>query len=293
MIRLFCRLLLFVAPAAVFAVDWPSKDAVMISNFGGSYMGRPALGDAFQSEGVFTPIEKGEIIFKRGVSAPSSRFLSPLGVMTVVDHGDGLLSIYSRSGEPLTGSQKDVEAVSAIANSGVSGWSKTHGFYLSVFDRKNRRWVNPALIIPVQNDTTPPVIRSVKLKNRDNRIIDLASDRVIKQGVYTIIVHAEDAGTYGPLMPMRIICSVNGLEAGVLAFETLSARDGVLMMFRNGLVPASQVYLLAPAVEAGEVFFNRGQVTLEIIAQDAAAVSGAATPDSSNSRRIFYRLSVE
>jgi hypothetical protein len=295
MIKFVLPALLFFTSAAAFSIDWPSKDAVMVSNFGESYMGHPVLGDAFRAENTFNPIEKGEIIFRREASAPSSRFPSPLGVMAVVDHGDGILSIYSRCGELLADGQKEIEPVSAIANSGMSGWSKTSGFYLSIFDRKDRRWVNPALMIPVMNDTAPPVIRSVKLKGADNRIIDLATARSIKQGVYALIVHAEDAGGDGALMPMRIICSVNGLEAGVLAFETFSARDGALMLFRNGLVPVSRIYSYAPAVEAGEVFFNRGQVTLEIIVQDAAAVNeaGARSPDTSNARRIFYRLSVE
>ncbi|MDR1149604.1 MAG: hypothetical protein LBK66_13330 [Spirochaetaceae bacterium] len=300
MIRLFILALLLCASAA-FAIDWPSETAVVTSNFGESDMGRPMLGDTFRAEGPLTAIENGEIIFRRRVVSPASRFVSTLGDMAVVDHLDGLISIYSRAELPQTAMRKTsdtgVGAASVIAEAGVSGWSKTKGFYLSIFDRKDRRWVNPALVIPPRPDTRPPLIRSVKLKNRDNQMIDLAASRLIRQGSYTIVVHAEDstdtAGTL--LMPMRIICSVNGVEAGVLAFETFSARDGVLMMFRNGLVPVSQVYAYAPAVEVGEVFFNRGQVTLEIIVQDITALlsSGAAQLEGNNSRRASYRLFIE
>jgi hypothetical protein len=287
--------ILFFVPAAVFAIDWPSKDAVMISNFGESDMGRPMLGDTFHADGTLTVIEKGEIIFTRNVSAPASRFTSPLGAMVAVDHEGGLMSIYSRTDTLKKSSQQQAGATSVIASAGISGWSKTTGFYLSIFDRKDRRWVNPSLVIPVLPDTRPPSIRSVKLKNSDNQIIDLAAVRSIKQGAYAIIVHAEDTNmnTGGtPLMPMRIICSVNGVEAGFLAFETFSARDGVLMLFRNGLLPVSQIYSYAPAVEAGEVFFNRGQVTLEIIVQDAAAIT-TSNNTSLNSRSAFYHLYVE
>jgi hypothetical protein len=298
MTRLFILLPLLCASAA-FAIDWPSENAVMISNFGKSDMGQPMLGNTFRAEGPLTAIETGETIFRRRAVSPASRFVSTLGNMAVVDHLDGLISIYSRVELLLIAPQKIIGtgADSVIADAGISGWSKTKGFYLSIFDRKDRRWVNPSLVIPARPDTRPPLIRSVRLKNRDNQMIDLAASRVIRQGSYTIVVHAEDStDTAGALlMPMRIICSVNGVEAGVLAFETFSARDGVLMMFRNGLVPVSQIYAYAPAVEAGEVFFNRGQVTLEIIVQDITALlsSSAAQLNGTNSRRASYQLFIE
>jgi hypothetical protein len=300
MTRLFILLPLLCASAA-FAIDWPSEDAVMISNFGESDMGRPMLGDTFRAEGPLIAIKTGEIIFRSRAVSPASRFVSTLGDMVAVDHLDGLISIYGRAELPRTAPQKvigDADAAdSVIAESGISGWSKTKGFYLSIFDRKDRRWVNPSLVIPIRPDTRPPLIRSVRLKSRDNQMIDLAASRVIRQGSYTIIVHVEDSmDTAGALlMPMRIICSVNGVEAGVLAFETFSARDGVLMMFRNGLVPVSQIYAYAPAVEAGDVFFNRGQVTLEIIVQDITALlsPSAAQLEGNNSRRASYRLFIE
>jgi hypothetical protein len=72
------------------------------------------------------------------------------------------------------------------------------------------------------------------------------------------------------LVPQRIVCSVNGAEAGSLNFEAFSARDGVLMIYRNGLVPVKQVYSAYPAFEAAEVFLTRGQANLEIIVQDIA-----------------------
>jgi hypothetical protein len=293
--------LFFVCGVSGFAIDWPSDEAVMVSNFGKSDGGRPMLGDTFRSEGALTAIENGEIIYSRGVSAPASRFPSPLGNMLVVDHGDGLLSIYSRMAHLQAKPENLMDAGTVIAMSGMSGWSKTEGFYLSIFDRKERRWVNPSLIISAVPDTRSPLIRSVKLKDSENQIIDLATTRTVRQGAYTILVHADVPRiklSEPPLMPLRIICSVNGIEADYLAFETFSARDGALMMFRNGLVPASQIYTYNPAVETGELFFNRGQVTLEIIVQSSMALSTSTAATSaagavSDSRNAVYRLVVE
>jgi hypothetical protein len=228
---------------------------------------------------------------------PAARFLSPLGNMTALDHGDGLVSIYCRMDAPYSEQENLIKAAGAVGEAGTSGWSKTRGFYLSIFDKKERRWVNPSLIIPVLPDTRPPSIRFVKLKNNSGEIIDLVSSRTIRQGFYTIIVHTDDtrlSPAEPPLMPLRIICSVNGVETSHLTFETFSARDGVLVLFRNGLVPVSEIYSYAPAVEAGEVFFNRGQITLEIIVQDAAAPpAGGAADAGANSRSASYRLFVE
>jgi hypothetical protein len=70
---------------------------------------------------------------------------------------------------------------------------------------------------------------------------------------------------------------------GVLNFETYSVRDGSLMIYKNGLVPARDIYAPYPAYEIGEVSFTRGQASLEVIAQD---ISG-------NTRNAVYRLMVE
>jgi hypothetical protein len=86
-----------------------------------------------------------------------------------------------------------------------------------------------------------------------------------------------------PLAPFRIICSVNGSETGRLNFETYTARDGMLMAYRNGLVPVRQIYAPYPAYELGEISFTRGQARLEIIAQNINGVP----------RNVVFPLTVE
>jgi hypothetical protein len=171
--------------------------------------------------------------------------------------------------------------------SGVSGWSQRRGFYFLIFDRRERRWINPAMIITPVRETRPPQILSVELRNAQGVVVQ---SRNLVQGRYTVIVNAAGGTPLGVppgtlsaanFAPQRIVCSVNGAEAGSLNFESVSARDGVLMVSRNGLVPARQVYSAFPAFEAAEVFLTRGQVNLEIIVQDIG-----------NSRSIINRLIV-
>jgi hypothetical protein len=203
-----------------------------------------------------------------------------------LDHGDGLISIYSRFEEPDNTASGRIERGTPIARTGNSGWSPGRGFYFILFDRRERRWINPSMIITPFPDTRPPLFQSVQLRNSEGRLFDPARTRNLSQGRYTVSVAVSDTMTAPadhPLAPSRIVCSVNGTEIGSLSFETFSARDGTLMAYRNGLVPAKQVYAPFPGFEVGEVGFTRGQITLEIIAQDIAG----------NSRSAVFRLLIE
>jgi hypothetical protein len=142
------------------------------------------------------------------------------------------------------------------------------------------------MVISPFPDNVQPQILGIQLISAAGRIIDSNQLRNISQGRYAIAVNAVDTllDTRGlRLAPHRIDCYVNGEEAGSLSFETIGARDGVLMASRNGLVPSRQVYGRFPAFEVGELQFNRGLAILEIIVKDVAG----------NSRSSGIRMLVE
>jgi len=267
-------------------MEWPLADAVMVRNFGFNDRGRPSLGTIFTGEGEILAAEDGELIFSRSGSDFASRLPSTLGAWTAIDHGDGLVSVYGRGkdeGKKQTLSWVDRDV--PIARAGASGWSQRNGFYFMLFDRKERRWVNASMVITPFPDTAAPQILGVQLRNANGRLIESGQLQRLSQGRYTIIVNTIDtlAPRGLPLAPHRIVCSVNGTEAGALSFETISARDGVLMVNRNGLIPAARVYAPWPAFEVGEVHLSRGQAILEVIVQD---ITG-------NSRSAVTRMIVE
>jgi hypothetical protein len=68
-----------------------------------------------------------------------------------------------------------------------------------------------------------------------------------------------------------------------LLFDTINARNGVLMVNRNRPVPVQRVYAPFPAFEIGEVSLNRGQAIFEVLVYD---ISG-------NSRSNIVRMTVE
>ena len=281
----FFFLMVFLAHA-IAAMEWPLPDAVMVRNFGFNDQGRPVLGIVFEGQGEVIAIDDGERIFSRSQRDMASRLPSPLGAWSAVDHGDGLLSIYGRYSNEHTEQQLQVNRATPIASAGTSGWSQRNGVYFMLFDRRERRWLNASMLINPFADTVAPQILGIQLRDANGRIFGSTQFQNLSQGRYTIIVNAVDTLlTLGGLRlaPHRIVSSVNGEEAGVLSFETISSRDGVLMVNRNGLVPALQVYASYPAFEAGEVHLSRGQILLEIIVQDIVG----------NARSSLTRMLVE
>jgi len=267
------------------AMDWPCEDAILVNNFGANNRGKPVLGMIFDGGTDIKAVESGEVIFSRSRNdsrsiTAASRLPSPLGFWTAIDHGDSLISIYSRYDEQtennLVDKKAEIQKEQIIASPGTSGWSTRNGFYFLIFDRRERRWINPAMIITPRQEPRTPQIFSVELRNASGSSVD---SRNVVQGRYTVNVNA--AGGTGRAVPgvviahapHRIVCSINGVEAGSLIFESYSARDGILMVTRNALVPAKQVYANSPFFEAAEVFLTRGQVTLEVIVQDITGAS--------------------
>jgi murein DD-endopeptidase MepM/ murein hydrolase activator NlpD len=267
-------------------MEYPSSDAILIGNFGADNKGMPYLGDSFMGEGVIRAAETGEILFRRDASDTASRLPSPLGTWIAIDHGDGLISMYSRLDDkkklrlPTT-----IEKNMVIAAAGNSGWAKETGFYFSLFDRKERQWVNPAMIVSHLPDTRAPLIQSVRLQSASNRSLDPSQIKAMSQGRYTVFVTVADFTALGEatLAPFRIICSLNGREVGAITLETFSARDGILWIYRNGLVPVKQVYAGMSVFELGDAVFTRGQSALEILTHDV----------NENIQSVVYNFAVE
>jgi len=279
---------IFTIGGVSYAMDWPLPDAKVVQNFGANDQGTPNLGTRLEGAGIVSATGPGELIFSSSGKEAASRLPSPLGSWSAVAHNDGLISIYSRYRDDGRKPQQPgyMDLGSPIAAAGVSGWSRNNGVYYILYDRKERRWVNALMVISMPPDTAEPSILSIQLQNASGKFLEGVQIRNISQGKYSVIVNATDAlqDKNGPrLPPHRILCSVNGEEIGSLSFDTMNAKDGVLMVNRNGQAPAKRVYANHPAFEIGEVQFNRGQVNLEIIVQDLAG----------NSRSTLIRIIVE
>ena len=272
---------LFLSPA-LFSMEWPSPSGVMTRNFGWNDGGAPHLGASFADNGAVRAAEAGELLHKRRNGDTASRLPSPLGAWVALDHGGGLISIYSRLDSSASVQVPNrVERGTPLGQSGISGWSSQNGFYFQFFDRKERRWVNPSVIIRTLNPRIPAILQ-VSLMDAQGRIFSLPTASV-SQGRYTVLVNAITGPLNAPHAPFRIISTLNGIEAGALNFEAYFVRDGSLVVYRNGLIPVRRVHAPVPGYEVAEVWLTRGQATLEIIAQDISGVT----------RNVVHRFTVE
>ena len=279
--------ILFLLTACIaFSMDSPSAEGIINKNFGMNNEGLPYLGITYNADGTVMAVENGELLFRHREGDTASKLPSPLGSWLALDHGDGIISIYSRFETDSAPIPENVDKGRHLGEAGISGWSKQKGFFFQLFDRKERRWINPFMIMPPPQDIRPPVIVSVRLRDLSGNIFNPSETRTLNQGRYFLIVDSVDTmrlPNENPLAPYKITCSLNGSEAGVLLFETYSVRDGFLMVRRNGLVPVRQVFAPVPGYEVAELWLSRGQTTLEIEAQDIAG----------NVRNVIYRLMVE
>ena len=273
----------------VFAVGWPLREGQLAANFGMSDGEIPLLGNYFAASGSVFPADVGELIFVHDPENPAARFSSPLGSWMAVDHGDNMVGIYGRYEERKNAPVPTVvETGTMLASAGKTGWAEQDGLYFAFFDRRERRWVNPAIIISGSvsgiEDTIPPSIRQVELRTMAGTSINPAQVQRLSQGLYTIYVDAWDTIGQGTeaLAPNRIACSVNGSETGVLSFETLVSQEGKRMVYQNGPVPASKVYD-SKGFCLGEIHLTRGQANLVVEARDMA----------DNVRSLSYRLTIE
>jgi hypothetical protein len=282
-----CALLLlfFVCSFFAFAFDWPVREGRLSANFGSNNGGIPLLGNFFEASGSIFPVNLGELVFVHDPENPAARIPSPLGSWMAIDHGDNILGIYGRyENRKFTPIPALVETATVLAAAGKSGWTEREGVYFAIYDRRERRWVNPSVMIPGIDDTVPPVIRQVELRNTAGTPINPALVQHIPQGLYRIYVDAADTlqANGNLLAPNRIICSVNGAEIGTLSFETIMSKNGQWMVYRNGLVEASQIYD-EKGFGLGEIRFTRGQAVLVIEVRDIA----------DNVRSATYRLTVD
>ncbi|MCL2601763.1 MAG: hypothetical protein FWD91_03000 [Treponema sp.] len=128
-----------------------------------------------------------------------------------------------------------------------------------------------------------PFISQVRLMDTQGRVFNLPQTTSLSQGRYTVLVNAGAGQPATALAPFRIICVLNGSEAGALNFETFFVRDGSLVVYRNGLIPVKRVHAPAPGFEVADLWLTRGRATLDIIVQDISGVT----------RNALFRFAVE
>jgi hypothetical protein len=269
------------------AIDWPTQTGELVRDFGSNDGGTASVGETFVGTGPVHAAGGGELVFKQDSSTLANRLPSPLGAWVAVDQGDGIVGIYGRMENPRDFQTPiQMEKGTILGTMGKTGWTGATGFYFSLYDRGERQWINPALVLTPNPNERPPMVRGLYLVTPEGTKINAAQTKQIRQGAYRLLVDFGEsrgaAKTYA-LIPLRTQWYINGVAQGLLLLETLETKNGQRMVTENKKKAVDQVYQDDQTIDMGTGLFNRGKATLEISIRDKAG----------NERNITYQLTVE
>lgn len=136
--------------AGLWAFEWPVEDPMLIEAFGSSGDGQFRTGIEVQSdENGVIPIDAGEVVFVHQSSDYWSDFPSGLGDFIMLQHGEGLRSLYAHLDEgSITIQRNMVDGLKKIAEIGDSGYTTGRSLFLSILDIQEQQLANPLLLLP-------------------------------------------------------------------------------------------------------------------------------------------------
>ena len=237
-------------PGAVSAWEWPLSAFRVAAGFAQVRNGEvtsavwlsaqePQVGAAHPGEVIFTKHED------RGVPHGFGNF-------AVLEHEDGLRSVYSNMGALEPPIDSEVETGDSLGTVGVSGFAYGDQLGFHLIDEELQQLVNPFLILPPMEDTDPPVIANVLVSN-DESVRPLARQNDLIEGsVVSFLVQAYDTveGTSGTrrITPKSVTVVVGEGEEQTVRFDIMQYRD-------DG-------YLLASGQPVSELYADEGRIRL-------------------------------
>lgn len=276
------------SPLFLFSIEWPTENRTIRRFFGVNDGGRFFGGFEFTTEIPVYTIEAGEVLFFDNDSyTPIRGFPAPLKNWIAIEHQEELISIYGKL-------ESSPERTSALIDKGTplgipqkQGGTGERLLYFSLYDRKNKQWVHPALLLPPYEDTKAPLIRQVQLVPREGTVpIILGRAKTCKQGIYQIyldVIDTFDANPAVTSVPFTYQCFVNGIEHSRLQIDILYAKEGKLFMGKQKSLPVEQVYRKDGLVYLGDIQLTRGKVKIEFLVTDLVG----------NQRTSTFELMVE
>ncbi|HOJ99479.1 MAG TPA: hypothetical protein PLW34_07960 [Termitinemataceae bacterium] len=268
----------------LFSIEWPTDSRTIRRSFGMNGGGRFFGGFEFTTESPIYTIDAGEVLFfDNDFYTPIRGFPSPLQNWIAIEHQEALISIYGK----LEGvSERASALIDKGTPLGIPRKQRGTGerlLYFSLYDRENKQWVHPALLLPSYEDTKAPLIRQVQLVPRDGTAaVVLGRTRTCKQGTYQIyldVIDTFDANPSITTVPFTYQCFVNGIEHSRLQVDTLYVKEGKLLMGKQKSFPVEQVYRKDGLLYLGDIQLTRGKVKIEFLVTDLAGNQRTSTFD--------------
>ncbi|GMO61234.1 MAG: hypothetical protein Ta2A_07220 [Treponemataceae bacterium] len=236
---------------ALAAFEWPQEN-VSAYSFASTFS--ELRGETVSTSLIFSDamqvkaIGNGEVIAVVRKPDPDSEFFhSPLGNAIIVDHGDDIICAYanmekieekiekgSNGEKTVTVTQGDI-----LGLSGASGWMRGEtGLELQTFDLRNKKAVNPRILLPHLSAEKPISIRAASaVSSRGERYV-LQNTRELQAGSYKLYKETESANT-----PYRTSVFINSNLAETIEYDMLTERSGDLCLRGKKYHPSREMYI--------------------------------------------------
>jgi hypothetical protein len=270
------------AVISLFAFEWPLNSGSIRYGFG-SFRDGFLKGTEFgAANSMVHAVAEGELVFvATGRSLPGGYPIHG-GSMLSLAHPAGMVSVYTGMvPDSISRYLVKVKAGDVLGRTpDAGGWL---GARLFTYDGKERRFVNPLMVLPGVRDDIVPVIRSTSLKN-DGGEVRIDQTRIIKQGIYDVILDAYDNSPAGEQSaPFELALTLDGSVRARVVYDASWAKDGEPFVFGSAGLEEDAYLLGGNRVRFGPYVFPRGRVVLSISVSDFAG----------NKREQTYTLSVQ
>jgi hypothetical protein len=232
---------LLFAPILCFAFRWPQDNVVLESfSLGFSEIRESAMSqslvfaynDRIKAAGAGTVVAVIEM-----PESDSSLFYSTLGNAAIVNHGDGLVSVYGNLDSVSLAPADRVTEDTVVGVSGSSGWHQgPKGLEFQLLDIKNRKALNPRVLMPRFDAEGPLFIPWVTAVNRQNETFTLGANTRIPAGQYKLYVR----GSHGT--PYKTAVFVNGAIVESITYDALSTYDARLTVRGKNMYATQDIF---------------------------------------------------
>jgi hypothetical protein len=274
--------ILAIAVLSSFAFDWPLNSGGFKYGFGAPRSGFLKGVEFGATPGMVRAVADGELTFvATGDHLPGGYPISG-GSLISLAHPSDLISVYAgMAPDSISRYLIKVRAGDVLGRSADGG--SAQGMHLFTYDGKERRFVNPLMVLPNLRDDAAPVIRAISVKNEgiESR---LEQGRTIRQGTYDVIIEAYDLSPGGePSAPFEMSLTMDGSVRARVVYDASWAKEGKAYLFGSTGLVESTYMLDGNRVRFGPYVFPRGRLVLSATVSDFVG----------NKREQTYSLSVQ
>lgn len=264
------------------AFEWPADAGAYRLGFGTPKRGLLRGVELRAADGVIKAAADGELTFVVESTSLPGGYPVSWGGMVVLSHASDMTTIYSGLQRGSISSYlKNVRKGDILGSPSTAHTDRGIMFY--TFDAKERRFINPLIVMPSLGDDKAPVVRSAAL-SLDGVESSLDQPRPVRQGAYWLLVDAIDMSPAGiPSAPFEVRAFIDGTERGRIVYDAVWAAGGSALLFGvKGL--REDAFLSSDGrMRFGPFSLPRGRAVMTITVSDYAG----------NTREQTYSVSVQ